>query len=272
MAASMKPSQFDSCQEVYNNHISCQNVMCEGLETMSKIIVANWKMNGSKAFAGEFGRGLLQFLGQRPPSATALVVCPPFVLIPELTPIFEGAGVAIGGQDCASKPSGAYTGEVSAPMLKDAGATYVILGHSERRSHHHETSAQVRVKAEMALEAGLTPIICVGESENERASGSAEAVVVAQLKASLPNKAVLIAYEPIWAIGSGRTPTSAEISAMHQAIKASVSGAKVLYGGSVNAANAEEILGLDGVDGALIGGASLKCEEFCAIVRTAENF
>lgn len=244
---------------------------------MPNVFVANWKMNGSKAFASEFGRGLLQYLGQRPPAASTLVVCPPFLLIPELAQLFQASGVAVGGQDCAVKPAGAYTGEVSAALLKDAGAEYVILGHSERRSHHAETSAQVRAKAEMALAAGLIPIICVGESENERASGNAEAVVVAQLKASLPNPEtpnphpILIAYEPVWAIGSGNTPTPAEISAMHTAIKAAVAGAEVLYGGSVKAANAAAILGAKGVDGALIGGASLKLEEFCAIVNAAEE-
>ncbi len=237
---------------------------------MTKTIVANWKMNGSSAFAAEFAQGFSQFLG-RSPIKSNVVICPPFTLLLQLFSAFQASGVAIGGQDCSANSAGAHTGDISASMLKDAGATHVILGHSERRQYHAETSATVRQKAEAAIAAGLTPIICIGESAEQRKAGNAEATVLTQLKESLPNPQILLAYEPIWAIGSGRTPSISEISAMHQAIKTAVPGASVLYGGSVNAANAGEILHAEGVDGALVGGASLKLEEFCAIVSAAEG-
>jgi triosephosphate isomerase len=193
-----------------------------------------------------------------------------------------GSGVAVGAQDCHAKASGAHTGDVSAAMLKDAGATAVILGHSERRTDHGETDGQVRAKAEAALAAGLAPIVCVGETWPEREAGRHEAVVAAQLAASLPEGFAgtgVVAYEPVWAIGSGRTPTEADIAAMHAMIRRVLAerfgalGGRVLilYGGSVKPANAAAILALPEVGGALVGGASLVAEDFLAIAAAAQG-
>ncbi len=192
--------------------------------------------------------------------------------------VLVGAPIGVGGQDCHPVSAGPHTGDISAPMLRDAGATWVILGHSERRMDHGETDALVRAKARAAAGAGLTPIICVGETEVERQAGRAEAVVGAQLAASLPDDfSGAVAYEPIWAIGTGRTPTEAEIVAMHAFIRGELithlSGAgtraRILYGGSVKASNAPALLALPDVGGALVGGASLVADDFLAIARAA---
>ncbi|MFZ5791980.1 MAG: triose-phosphate isomerase [Pseudomonadota bacterium] len=242
------------------------------------LIAGNWKMNGLRAD----GLALADALAAGAKAAALrcdLLVCPPATLLAALAERLKGSPVALGGQDCHTKASGAHTGDISATMLADAGCRYVIVGHSERRADHGESDATVKAKAQAAMAAGLVPILCVGESAAERDRGEALPVVARQLAASLPTGAdastLVIAYEPVWAIGSGRTPTAAEIEAMHENLRAELGrhvGAeaqrlRILYGGSVKAANAAEILGLGEVDGALVGGASLKAEEFLAIAR-----
>ncbi|MDT9012921.1 triose-phosphate isomerase [Novosphingobium sp. APW14] len=240
-------------------------------------IVGNWKMNGTRAMLAEaraIDRGAARHPGVR------VAVAPPFTLIQSLAENAEA--MAIGGQDCHAAASGAFTGDVSAAMLADAGATYTILGHSERRAMHAETDAQVRAKAEAALAAGLEVIVCVGETEAQRDAGQAEAVVCAQLDGSLPvgegvAARVTVAYEPVWAIGTGRVPSVGDVGAIHRAIRARLetiygpdgAGISILYGGSVNAGNAAELLAADEVGGALVGGASLQAESFLAIVLAA---
>ncbi len=211
-----------------------------------------------------------------------VVMCPPGVLIAQVNYFIKGAKrTKLGGQDCHGLPEGAYTGETSAKMLKDAGAAYVIVGHSERRTYYGETNEVVRLKAARALQTGLTPIICIGESEAERKAGQALEVVGKQVRESLPKEAesqdFVLAYEPVWAIGSGATPTTDDIAAMHAHILAVASGQTgkntgvipVLYGGSVKGDNARDILHTAGVGGVLVGGASLKAEEFCRIISAA---
>jgi triosephosphate isomerase len=204
-----------------------------------------------------------------------LIVCPPATLIARFAEAARGSPVAIGGQDCHAMASGAYTGDISAEMLKDAGAAAVIVGHSERRRDHGETDAAVRTKALAAKRAGLLAIVCLGETHAERQAGATLAVVGAQLDGSLPDDPadVVVAYEPVWAIGTGLTPTAADVGEVHHSIRQRLGsrfdqagqGIRVLYGGSLNAANAKELLGVANVDGALVGGASLKPEEFLAI-------
>ncbi len=238
------------------------------------LIAGNWKMHGTLREAVALAEGLQAgAAGAR----AELLVCPPF---PHLVPVsgaLGGGGVALGGQDCHAAAKGAHTGDVAAAMLLDIGATYVILGHSERRADHGETDAVVRAKAEAALAASLIPIVCVGESEAQRLAGEAEAVVTRQLDGSLPEGFAqaggVVAYEPVWAIGTGRTPTEAEIAAIHAAIRANLEkrfgtaggGLRILYGGSVKPGNAKGILALPHVDGALVGGASLVAADFLAI-------
>ena len=190
---------------------------------------------------------------------------PPLVGDPQV-----GDAVLLGGQDCHAQESGAHTGEVSAEMLADAGASHVIVGHSERRADHAESDAVVRAKAEAARRAGLTPIVCVGETREEREAGRAEAVVRGQLEGSLPDGGFVVAYEPVWAIGTGLTPTTDDIDAMHNAIRDAVGGGMpILYGGSMKPGNASEILAVPEVGGGLIGGASLKAADLLAIVDAA---
>ncbi len=231
------------------------------------LIVANWKMNGSAALAQEWVRHVAVRI--RP--GVEAVWCPPAVYLHEVPEIQT---VKRGGQDCHSAASGAYTGDISAAMLKESGCAYVIVGHSERREHYHETDANICAKAERAIAAGLIPIICVGEKWDAWQAGDAKQVVAAQLAGSIPKNLhahqYVIAYEPVWAIGSGKTPTHEDIHAMHTHITmCTEKEVKVLYGGSVKAVNAGEILKLQGVAGALVGGASLIAEEFCAILDSA---
>jgi len=205
------------------------------------------------------------------------MVCPPATLLAGFAAAAQGSPVLIGGQDCHAEPGGAFTGDLSAEMLKDAGATATIVGHSERRGYHGETDADVRKKALAARRAGLTAIVCVGETRGEREAGRALAVVGAQLDGSLPDGAtaenLVVAYEPVWAIGSGLTPTPADVAEMHGFIRRQLTarygeagrGIRILYGGSVKASNAAELMGVADVDGALVGGASLKADEFLAI-------
>jgi len=235
------------------------------------LVAGNWKMHGLKASAGELEKIVA---GAPNLAGVDLMVCPPATLVAAFATAARGSRVAIGGQDCHPLPSGAYTGDISAEMLKDAGAAAVIVGHSERRQYHGETDANVRAKALAARRAGLTAIVCVGETRAERGAGDALAVVRAQLDGSLPDGAAdfVVAYEPVWAIGTGLTPTAADVAEMHGFIRERLStryGAardvRILYGGSVKPANADELLAVDNVNGALVGGASLKADEFLAI-------
>lgn len=240
-------------------------------------IVGNWKMNGTRAMLAE-ARAIDRGAARHP--GVEVGIAPPFTLIQAMAESAET--MTIGGQDCHAEASGAYTGDVSAAMLADAGATFTILGHSERRARHGESDALVRAKAEAALAAGIDVIVCVGETEAERDAGQAEAVVCGQLDGSLPRgegfaARVTVAYEPVWAIGTGRVPSVADVGAMHRAIRQRLvaiygddgAGISILYGGSVNAANAAELLAADEVGGALVGGASLSAENFLAIVLAA---
>ena len=243
--------------------------------TRRPLVAGNWKMNGLKASAVELEKIIA---GARALGGVDLMVCPPATLVAAFAVVARNSPVAIGGQDCHPKPSGAFTGDIAAEMLKDAGATAVIVGHSERRQYHGETDAAVKAKALAARRAGLAAIVCVGETEAERDAGRARDVVGAQLDGSLPDgaeaaKNIVVAYEPVWAIGTGRTPTTADVSDMHGFIRgrlvarygAAGEGIRVLYGGSVKPANARELMAVADVDGALVGGASLVAEEFLAI-------
>jgi triosephosphate isomerase len=204
-----------------------------------------------------------------------LAVCPPATLVGLCATMSVGSRVAIGGQDCHAKETGAFTGDVSAEMLADAGASYVIVGHSERRQYHGETDADVRAKAAAAHRAGLTAIVCVGETQAEREAGETLAVVRRQLRGSIPDQAssrdLVVAYEPVWAIGTGLTPTAADVAEVHALIRDELGGlagaaeVRILYGGSVKPSNAAELLAVENVDGALVGGASLVAADFLAI-------
>ncbi|MBA4001345.1 triose-phosphate isomerase [Brevundimonas sp.] len=243
------------------------------------LIAGNWKMNGTGAALDE-ALALAAALKDEP-AAARVALCPPATLIERLARAVEGSAVEVGGQDCHAQASGAFTGDVSAAMLVDAGAGLVILGHSERRALHGETDADVAAKVEAALAAGLEPIICIGETLEQREAGEAVAVVQAQvagsLTKSLNGKEFAVAYEPVWAIGTGLTPTLEQIEAVHRAVRAAMvdrlgetaRAAPILYGGSVKPSNAAEILGTPEVGGALVGGASLKAGDFLGIIRAA---
>jgi triosephosphate isomerase (TIM) len=236
------------------------------------LVVANWKMNGLKSSIGELEKIIA---GARSLSAVDLLVCPPATLIAAFAAKAQGTPVAIGGQDCHAERAGAHTGDISAEMLRDAGATAVIVGHSERRRYYGESDAAVRAKALAARRAGLLAIICIGETRAERDAGRTGEVLRTQLDGSLPDNSerVAIAYEPVWAIGTGLTPTRDDIAEMHAFIRERLSSRfaktgrdmRILYGGSVKPGNARDLLRVDDVDGALVGGASLKAEEFLAI-------
>jgi len=245
---------------------------------MRRFVVGNWKMNGLSAAAAELARGVVAGAGHGLPD---LVLCPPFTQIAAVAAILAGTAVAVGGQDCHPEPSGPHTGDISAPMLRDAGARYVIVGHSERRAAYAENDGLVRMKAVAAARAGLIPIVCVGETEAERDAERAEKVVASQIAGSLPEDfAGIVAYEPVWAIGAGHTPTACEIAGMHALIRARLVRAlgaagkdlPILYGGSVKGANAAAIMGIPEVGGGLIGGASLVAAEFLAIAAAARPF
>ncbi len=235
---------------------------------MRPLIAGNWKMNGLASSLAEI-EAVARMVAATPPKADILI-CPPATLIARAAEAAAGR-IAIGGQDCHAQISGAFTGDVSAEMLKDAGASAVILGHSERRHFHHESDAEVAAKVKAAWRAGLLAIVCVGETEAQRDEGEALNIVSRQIAAGLPVGATpantAIAYEPVWAIGTGRTPTLAEIAQMHAHIRKSLSGGavRILYGGSVKPSNAADILALAEVGGALVGGASLNARDFQAI-------
>jgi len=237
---------------------------------MKKLIAGNWKMNGTAKMAEALITGIEEAIAANPGvlSRCDFVVCPPFVHIPMVKDC--ASVVALGGQDCSEKASGAFTGDIAAGMLKDIGASYVILGHSERRQYHEEGDELIAAKAKAANEAGLITIICVGETEAEREGNVQESVVGGQLERSMPQGATaqntVIAYEPVWAIGTGKTATPEDIRAMHAFIRGKVpADMRILYGGSVKPSNAAEIFAVPDVNGALIGGASLKVEDFMGI-------
>ncbi len=241
---------------------------------MRPLIAGNWKMNGLTEDSAARARALRRELGDAAPE---VLVCPPATQIASVAAILEGSGIAVGGQNCHTRTCGAHTGEISAVMLRDLGARYVILGHSERRADQGESNALIAAKVGAALETGLIPIVCVGETEQEREDGRQELVVGSQLAGSLPaGFAGVVAYEPIWAIGTGQVATMEDIAAMHGFIRrelvnnqASGRETRILYGGSVKPGNAGAILNLPEVGGALVGGASLIAEEFLAIIRAA---
>ena len=240
-----------------------------------QLIAGNWKMNGSLAGAQELAGGLAGKAKAGDGPACDWLVCPPAQLLGSVQGLLAGSPIALGAQDCHTASSGAHTGDISAEMLKDVGCSHVILGHSERRSDHGESSELVKAKAESALAAGLIPIVCVGETAEERKSGQALAVIEAQIRASLPGEgALVVAYEPVWAIGTGLTATPDDVAEAHAHIhgllaemrgQAAADEINILYGGSVKPGNAAELLAVPHVGGALVGGASLKVEDFWAI-------
>lgn len=244
-----------------------------------KLIAGNWKMNGSLAANAALIGELLAGIGQ---PACDVAVCVPAVYLAQVQLLLAGqGGIALGAQDVSQHESGAYTGDVSAAMLKELGARYVIVGHSERRQYQGETDAQVAVKAQRALAAGLTPIVCLGETLREREQGETESVVSRQLSAVIQLNGerladLVVAYEPVWAIGTGRTATPEQAQTVHAALRAllaaadlQAAGVRILYGGSMNAGNAAELLAQPDIDGGLIGGASLKARDFLRIIETA---
>jgi len=238
------------------------------------LVAGNWKMNGLRASAAELGK-IMQ--GSEALPKVDLLVCPPGTLVMMFVSAAHGSKVAIGAQDCHADAAGAFTGDVSAEMIADAGASAVIVGHSERRTYHNETDSMVRSKALAAWRAGLTAIVCIGETKDQRASGRTLDVLGAQLAGSLPSAVVpeglVIAYEPVWAIGTGLTPTPADVAEVHGFIRERLimrfgetgDEIRVLYGGSVKPSNAAELLRVANVDGALVGGASLKANDFLGI-------
>jgi triosephosphate isomerase len=239
------------------------------------LIAGNWKMHGTLAEAASLAGAVRDGAAGLPAD---LLVCPSFLHVASVAALLTGSPVGIGGQDCHAAGKGAHTGDVSASMLKDAGAGFVILGHSERRTDHHETDRDVNLKAQAAATAGLVPIVCVGETEGQRVAGQADAVVGRQVTESIPDDfAGIVAYEPVWAIGTGRTPTEADIAAIHALIREKLAArfgaagqkTRILYGGSMKPGNAKAILALPNVDGGLVGGASLVAADFLAIARAA---
>jgi triosephosphate isomerase len=244
---------------------------------MRQLIAGNWKMHMLRAPASELAR---EVRAGAQGLACDLLVCPPFTAIETAAAALAGSDVAVGGQDCHAKGQGAHTGDVSAAMLRDAGASWVILGHSERRQNHGETDELVREKVLAAVEAGLTPIVCVGETEDQRVGGQETEVVGWQIAGSLPKPfAGVVAYEPVWAIGTGRTATEQDVATMHAFIREELErqfgeagqGVRILYGGSMRPANAGALLAVPHVGGGLIGGASLNAEDFLAIARAASR-
>jgi len=244
------------------------------------LVAGNWKLNGTATGAGHLAREVADGIAGL--ASVDVAVCPPFVHIPATAEALRGTGVGLGAQDVSDRAQGAFTGEVAAWMLAELGCRYAIVGHSERRGRHGETNAGVAGKADAAIEAGLTPIVCVGETLTERDAGETEAVVAAQLEPVLALGAgrldgVVIAYEPVWAIGTGRAASADQAQAVHAAIRARLAAVderlaqrtRIIYGGSVKGDNAAELFGQADIDGALVGGASLHADKFLAICRAA---
>jgi triosephosphate isomerase len=240
------------------------------------LVAGNWKMNGTGASLDELLRIVRGFAGELERETDALL-CVPATLVHRAAGVMSGSAVRCGGQDCHPAESGAHTGDISAEMLKDAGASHVIVGHSERRADHGETDELVRAKAEAAWRAGMVAIICIGETRDQREDGETLDVLSRQIAGSLPAgataKNTVIAYEPVWAIGTGLTPTALDVEKAHAHIRGELSGAigaeadhmRILYGGSVKPSNARELMAVANVDGALVGGASLKADDFLGI-------
>ena len=244
---------------------------------MRKLAAGNWKMNGLRADGVALAKELAA-RAAREKIASEILICPPATLLFPVAAVLDASGIALGAQNCHAEQKGAHTGEIGAAMLRDVGCTYVILGHSERRAEQGESDAVVCAKVEAARAAGLSAIVCIGETLAERDAGHTLAVVERQLQGSLPtglNPAELvIAYEPVWAIGTGRTPTADQVAEVHRHIRrllatrvAEPAAVRILYGGSVKPANAKELMSISNVDGALVGGASLVAEDFWAIVK-----
>ena len=244
--------------------------------TRQPLIAGNWKMNGLKADALALARGVAEGVKRAGWRDREVLVCPPATLVMAVAEAVKGSGVLVGGEDCHAKANGAHTGDISAEMLRDAGASHVIVGHSERRTDHGETDAVVRAKAEAAWRAGLLPIVCIGETLAEREAGRTLAVLETQLEGSVPSGAtavkLVVAYEPVWAIGTGKTPTAGDVEVVHAHIRKLLvagfkdgQGVRILYGGSVKPSNAAELMAVPEVNGALVGGASLKAADFLGI-------
>lgn len=248
---------------------------------MKKLIAGNWKMNGSLAANEALVHALRDGVGAAPACDVALAVPAPYLA--QVQALVAGSSIALAAQDVSQHESGAYTGETSAAMLRDFGARYVLVGHSERRQYHGETDAVVAAKAQRALAAGITPIVCVGETLEQREAGQTEAVVKRQLAAVIQANGhciseIVVAYEPVWAIGTGRTATPEQAQAVHAVLRAQLAAATeqaaripLLYGGSMNAANAAQLLAQPDIDGGLVGGASLKAEDFLQIIAAAQT-
>ncbi|MCT8160278.1 triose-phosphate isomerase [Pseudoruegeria sp. SHC-113] len=240
-----------------------------------KLAAGNWKMNGTGGALAE----VEALKAALPGEAVDVLLCPPATLLHRMSSACDGSAIATGGQDCHAAETGAHTGDVSAAMLADAGASHVILGHSERRTDHGESDADVRAKTSAAWAAGLTAVVCIGETEAERDAGTTLAVIGGQLEGSVPNGAtghrLVVAYEPVWAIGTGKVPTIEQIAEVHDFLRDALvqrfgetagGAVRILYGGSVKPSNAQEIFAVENVDGALVGGASLKAADFGAII------
>lgn len=249
-------------------------------EKNTPLIAGNWKMNGLATSLGEL-RSMAEAAAGGLAASVDLAICPPATLVAAAAAAAGDSGLSIGGQDCHPAANGAHTGDISAEMLADSGARWVIVGHSERRADHGESDALVRAKAEAAWRAGLVAIVCVGETEAERKAGKALEVVGAQLAGSVPEGAhgarLVVAYEPVWAIGTDLTPTVDDVAEMHAYMRKELQGRfgpsaasiRLLYGGSVKPGNAGELMSVENVDGALVGGASLKAADFLAIAKAA---
>lgn len=246
--------------------------------SIAKLIVGNWKMNGRLEDSKARAAALVAASKQVKSAQYTMVVCPPATMLHPVSEVLQGSGIRMGAQDCHAEPSGAFTGDIAPEMLKELGCSYVILGHSERRQGHRETSEEVSEKAIGVHRSGMTAIICVGETDEQRTAGYAEKIVIDQIRLSLSlsvtSENTAIAYEPVWAIGTGKTATTEDIRKMHALIRAKVSDKvknaawmPILYGGSVKPGNAGDILRIPNVDGVLVGGASLKAEDFMGIAR-----
>jgi triosephosphate isomerase len=250
--------------------------MAEGT-TIKPLVAGNWKMNGTTAMLRE--PRLLAGMMRDVKTKCDILVCPPTTLIRRVKGVLKGSRIRVGGQDCHAAASGAHTGDISAEMLRDSGATHVIVGHSERRTNHKENDATIVAKAKAAHRAGIIAIICIGETLDERKGGKTLSVLTSQIKGSIPEGSTasntVIAYEPVWAIGTGLTPTTAEVAEAHAHIRGELAkamgeeGAKtrILYGGSVKPSNASELMSAANVNGALVGGASLKAADFIGIIK-----
>jgi len=254
------------------------------MAALRHLVAGNWKMNGSRAMAAQLIAELVQGMtGGSAGLAADLLVCPPFPYVPIVGELLKDKSIApstiaLGAQDCATQDSGAHTGDVAAPMLKDCGCSHVLVGHSERRADHGETSAEVAAKAMAAQAAGLCAVVCVGETEEQRDAGDTLKIVESQIANSIPTGSnaanLVVAYEPVWAIGTGRTPTIGDVEVVHRHIRkllaVGIPGGdkvRILYGGSVKPANAAELMAVAEVNGALVGGASLKAADFLGIAR-----